>query len=181
MLEDDQILPACYRYASKYCNRSISFNELVNVGYVNCKKLNNPMKVGMWAKYTIIHYVMKDRIKLKPKARLVSCVLLGESEEEEIYYHKHDDEEDHHKVNIKRFDVIDPTSNELLCACELMESIKDAINKTCNDEEKAIISMRFYQDMKLVAIANVMGIRSQSVFVKIKKILKKLREHYERR
>jgi len=175
MLKDEQILPACYHYASKLCSKKVSYNELVNVGYINCKPLNNPKNVGMWAKYTMLQFICRStdpllRLLWHPKGtddeRLsdVSCVLKAVSIVDD---------------NGTRFDVVD--KSYLLDAQELQESIKAVIDESCNNDEKAIISMRYWQDMTQGEIGDALGITKQSVNVKIKSVLAKLKKAYKKR
>lgn len=57
MLSDDEVLEVCYNWAGRFCSRFIEYDELVNVGYLVGKKLDNPKLLHKWIKYTMLHFV----------------------------------------------------------------------------------------------------------------------------
>jgi len=63
MLTDSQVLPTCYFWAKKLLpkrNSYIQFNDLVNEAYVEAKKLDNPLLLQKWVKWTMIHYIQSQ-------------------------------------------------------------------------------------------------------------------------
>ena len=60
-LTEENILRVCNFWAGrlKYLDQNTSIDELVNVSYIYCKTLKDERLLQSWAKYSIIHYLIK--------------------------------------------------------------------------------------------------------------------------
>lgn len=159
MIPDDKILPTCYFWASRLRTKNIPFDELVNVGYEAAKELRDSKLVQTWVRYKMIHYVAyKSKGTYKTSPGAIYPVPLEELPE--------------------KFDSSQARAVELV---EFQEDMRATIDKACSREERALLSMRFWQGMKVMEISGVLGITHPSVSVRLKKVLEKLRRAYERR
>jgi hypothetical protein len=61
VLTNEQVLPTCYFWAKRFYTKNVAkrfpFDELVNVGFVVGKKLDSPLLLQKWVKFTIQHYI----------------------------------------------------------------------------------------------------------------------------
>ncbi len=73
-LTDENILRVCNFWAGrlKYLDKNTSIEELVNIAYAYCKTLKDERLLQKWAKYSIIHYLIKFNKKDKLYERELS-------------------------------------------------------------------------------------------------------------
>ncbi len=57
MLPDDIVLKNTYYWASKMVCKEVEFNELVSIGYIVGKQLDNPKKLKDWIRFTMLHFI----------------------------------------------------------------------------------------------------------------------------
>jgi len=156
---DDQILPICYYWASKLLDENISFDELVNVGYIWGRSVDNPKLLQQWIKFKMLHFIMyESRGVRKDSPGDVKSISL----------------EDLPEIVDKYYGSIDEIT-------EMRGDLNNVIMTTCTEEESNVIYMRYWEEKKVKDIAKILGITSPSVCVKIKNILKKIRIGYEQR
>ncbi len=61
MLTNEEVLPVCYYWARVLHTKQIPFDELVNEAFVNAKKLKSPLLLQKWVKWTMIHFIQKQK------------------------------------------------------------------------------------------------------------------------
>jgi len=64
MLPDDIVLKNCYYWAKRLSSQSVSFNELVSVGYVVGKPLKDARLLKDWIHHTMVHFIIDRYNKL---------------------------------------------------------------------------------------------------------------------
>ena len=145
MLTDEQVLPCCFYWAKKLCNRYTSFDELVNEAYIVGKKLNNPLLLQKWIKWTMIHFTQKPRATSDDNV------------------------------------TIEDTSFNFLEFADMQGELLNAVNRTCSDMDKELIYMVFWHGLTYREVAKNWPHSYQAAQYRVKTILKRLREDYDRR
>ena len=144
-LPDEQILPVCYFWAKRLCNKTVSFDELVNEAYAVAKKLNTPLLLQKWVKWTMIHLVEKT---LPFSAELPDAP---------------------------------DTSFDFQEFTDLQEDLMQAVRAVCNESEQHLLYLLFWKGLSYRKAAKELKIPFQTVSYRVQKVLKDLREYYERR
>jgi len=164
MLTDDQILPVCYYWAKRFCNKNVSFDELVNEAYVAVKLLESPLLVHKWvkgimrntAKGTTGNFALSRR-KLIDTTSALAPELASDA-----------------------FNNIIDESFSFSDFRDMQEELMKTIDKVCREDDKQLIYARFWLGMSYEEIAVLTGVVFQTVYFRVKKLLQKLRREYER-
>ena len=61
MLPDDTVLKNSYYWASKFMQKGIDFDELVNIGYATGKPLSDARLLKDHIRYTLLHHVQEEQ------------------------------------------------------------------------------------------------------------------------
>lgn len=64
---------------------------------------------------------------------------------------------------------------------EMQEDLMHAVEEVCDEEEQHLLCLIYWKGMSYRKVAKAHCISFQAVFFRVEKILRKLREHYERR
>ena len=168
MLDDKDVLKVCYYWAKRLKQPGIEFDELVSVGYLHGKPLNNVKLLQQWVMYKMRKFIA-DELKHRSEAMEDEAMdAAGAMCIDDGTY------------------VMEVVTGEL--ANDLDALIKEAGIEELGDKQsplykhgKSILIMRYWDSMKLKEIAEHFGVAHQSITVRLHLILERLRNVYERR
>ncbi len=158
MIKDEDILTVCKYWASVLRCKAVPFDELVNEAFVVCKKLKNPKLLQKWVKWTMIHYIQRERFALMQSKSVMPNT---------------DD------VGIEDF-VVDE-SFDFQKFRELKEELQSIIDLTCTKQEQKLLDKYIKDGKSFRQIAKEDDITFQAVYFRYHRVLHKLRKEYDRR
>lgn len=158
IIEDNDILTVCRYWANILRNDAVPFDELVNEAFVTCKKLENPKLLQKWVKWTMIHYIQRERFAI-----IQSKSLMPNTDGEGIE------------------DFIEDKSFDFVKFNELKEELQSIIDKTCTMQEQKLLNAYIVNDKTFRQIAENDGVTFQAIYFRYRNAIKKLRREYDRR
>jgi len=153
LLKDEQVLPTCFYWAKRLRCKDASFDELVNEGFVVAKKLRSPLLLQKWVKWTMIHFINKQKS--------LYCDVGSLTVEQEA------------NVADRSFDFRE--------FAEFQEDLLDVVSAACSEKEQKLLYMLYWSNLTYRQIAKLQGVKFQTIFFRVQKILKKLRKEYGKR
>jgi DNA-binding CsgD family transcriptional regulator len=156
MLEDKDVLPVCEFWAKQYCNRKFEYSELVNIGYVAGKPLNEVKLLQSYIKFAIIKFINK-RLKYP-----------STNNNESIFTSCPCDKVVEHEMNASEAEF-----NKILDRLENVSAKYE--NSKLRKHTRQILVWRVVDNMSYVKIAKELNVQPRTVCRYVTNVLQQLR------
>jgi len=171
MIEDKDILTVCKYWASILRCKDVPFDELVNEAYlviktrVNNNKLTDPELLQKWSKWTMVHYIQRERFALMQcKSTLQNTPDISREDKD-----------------VGVLDFIEDKSFDFQKFHELKEELDRIVDRICTNAEKKLLDRYIKEDKTFRQIADEDSCCFQAVYFRYQRAVKKLRKEYVKR